>query len=44
MLHDDAMEGAIIKALYDGLLPGEELYTEDEATTYSMIDVLRPQL
>jgi hypothetical protein len=30
MLHDDAMEGAIIKAVYDGLLPGEELYTEDE--------------
>jgi hypothetical protein len=26
MLHDDA----IIKAVYDGLLPGEELYTEDE--------------
>jgi hypothetical protein len=24
------MEGAIIKAVYDGLLPGEELYTEDE--------------
>ena len=30
MLHDDAMEEAIVKALYDGLLPGEELLTDEE--------------